>query len=53
VRKTQPQQRYNVGMVLSFQAKHPGPKRHLRTVEVQLNYQDMFGAGRTKKGERS
>jgi glucose-6-phosphate 1-dehydrogenase len=32
------------GIVLSFQAKHPGPKMHLRCVEMQFNYQDTFAA---------
>ncbi|HYW80621.1 MAG TPA: glucose-6-phosphate dehydrogenase [Thermoguttaceae bacterium] len=32
------------GIVLRFQAKHPGPKMHLRTVEMQFNYQDTFAA---------
>jgi glucose-6-phosphate 1-dehydrogenase len=30
------------GIVLRFQAKHPGPKMHLRTVEMQFNYRDAF-----------
>ena len=30
------------GIVLRFQAKHPGPKMHLRPVEMQFNYQDTF-----------
>ena len=30
------------GIVLRFQAKHPGPKMHLRSVEMQFNYQDAF-----------
>jgi glucose-6-phosphate 1-dehydrogenase len=30
------------GIVLRFQAKHPGPKIHLRSVEMQFNYQDAF-----------
>ncbi|MGO9417209.1 MAG: glucose-6-phosphate dehydrogenase [Syntrophobacteraceae bacterium] len=30
------------GIVLSFQAKLPGPKMHLRSVEMQFNYQDAF-----------
>ena len=33
------------GIVLSFQAKRPGPKMHLRSVEMQFNYQDAFSAG--------
>jgi hypothetical protein len=32
------------GIVLRFQAKHPGPKMHLRSVEMQFNYQDAFSA---------
>ena len=32
------------GIVLRFQAKHPGPKMHLRSVEMQFNYQDAFAA---------
>ena len=32
------------GIVLRFQAKHPGPKMSLRTVEMQFNYQDTFAA---------
>jgi glucose-6-phosphate 1-dehydrogenase len=32
------------GIVLSFQAKYPGPKMHLRSVEMQFNYQDTFAA---------
>jgi glucose-6-phosphate 1-dehydrogenase len=30
------------GIVLCFQAKHPGPKMRLRSVEMQFNYQDAF-----------
>src|SRR6185437_2326589 len=30
------------GIVLRFQAKHPGPKIHLRSVEMQFDYQDAF-----------
>jgi glucose-6-phosphate 1-dehydrogenase len=30
------------GIVLRFQAKHPGPKLQLRTVEMQFDYQDAF-----------
>jgi glucose-6-phosphate 1-dehydrogenase len=30
------------GIVLRFQAKHPGSKMHLRSVEMQFNYQDTF-----------
>lgn len=30
------------GIVLRFQAKHPGPKMHLRAVEMKFNYQDAF-----------
>jgi glucose-6-phosphate 1-dehydrogenase len=30
------------GIVLRFQAKHPGPKMHLRSVEMQFDYQDAF-----------
>ncbi len=30
------------GVVLRFQAKQPGPKVHLRSVEMQFNYQDAF-----------
>jgi glucose-6-phosphate 1-dehydrogenase len=32
----------NEGIVLRFQAKHPGPKMHLRTVEMKFNYQEAF-----------
>ncbi|MGO9199534.1 MAG: glucose-6-phosphate dehydrogenase [Limisphaerales bacterium] len=32
------------GIVLRFQAKHPGPKMRLRYVEMQFNYQDAFAA---------
>ena len=32
------------GIVLRFQAKHPGPKMHLRSVEMRFNYQDGFAA---------
>ena len=34
------------GIVLRFQAKHPGPKMHLRSVEMQFNYQDASPPGR-------
>jgi glucose-6-phosphate 1-dehydrogenase len=30
------------GIVLRFQAKHPGPKMHLRSVEMKFNYRDTF-----------
>jgi glucose-6-phosphate 1-dehydrogenase len=30
------------GIVLRFQAKHPGAKIHLRSVEMQFNYHDAF-----------
>jgi len=30
------------GIVLRFQAKHPGPKMHLRMVEMRFNYQETF-----------
>jgi glucose-6-phosphate 1-dehydrogenase len=30
------------GIVLRFQAKHPGPKMHLRSVDMQFNYQTAF-----------
>jgi glucose-6-phosphate 1-dehydrogenase len=32
------------GIVLRFQAKHPGPKMHLRLVEMKFNYRDTFGS---------
>jgi glucose-6-phosphate 1-dehydrogenase len=32
------------GIVLHFQAKNPGPKMHLRSVEMQFNYEDAFAA---------
>jgi glucose-6-phosphate 1-dehydrogenase len=32
------------GIVLRFQAKNPGPEMHLRSVEMQFNYRDAFGA---------
>jgi glucose-6-phosphate 1-dehydrogenase len=32
------------GIVLRFQAKNPGPKMHLRSVEMQFNYEDAFAA---------
>jgi glucose-6-phosphate 1-dehydrogenase len=32
------------GIVLRFQAKHPGPQMHLRTVEMKFNYQETFAA---------
>jgi glucose-6-phosphate 1-dehydrogenase len=30
------------GIVLGFQAKQPGPKMHLRSVEMQFDYHDAF-----------
>jgi len=30
------------GIVLRFQAKHPGSKMHLRSVEMKFNYRDTF-----------
>ncbi len=30
------------GIAQRFQAKHPGPTMHLRSVEMQFNYQDAF-----------
>jgi glucose-6-phosphate 1-dehydrogenase len=30
------------GIVLRFQAKHPGPKMHLQLVEMKFNYRDTF-----------
>jgi glucose-6-phosphate 1-dehydrogenase len=30
------------GIVLRFQAKHPGPNLHLRSVEMQFNYRNAF-----------
>jgi glucose-6-phosphate 1-dehydrogenase len=30
------------GIVLRFQAKHPGSKMHLQTVEMKFNYQEAF-----------
>jgi glucose-6-phosphate 1-dehydrogenase len=30
------------GIVLRFQAKHPGPMMHLRLVEMKFNYRDTF-----------
>jgi glucose-6-phosphate 1-dehydrogenase len=30
------------GIVLRFQAKHPGPKMNLQTVEMKFNYQEAF-----------
>jgi glucose-6-phosphate 1-dehydrogenase len=30
------------GIVLCFQAKYPGSKMHLRSVQMQFNYQDAF-----------
>ncbi len=30
------------GIVQRFQAKYPGPKMHLRSVEMQFNYQTAF-----------
>jgi glucose-6-phosphate 1-dehydrogenase len=30
------------GIVLRFQAKHPGPKMHLRSVDMQFNYHNAF-----------
>ena len=32
------------GIVLRFQAKHPGPQMHLRSVEMKFNYRDTFAA---------
>jgi glucose-6-phosphate 1-dehydrogenase len=32
----------NEGIVLRFQAKHPGPKMHLQSVEMKFNYRDAF-----------
>ncbi len=32
----------NEGIALRFQAKHPGPKMNLRSVEMKFNYQDAF-----------
>ena len=32
------------GLVLRFQAKHPGPEMHLQTVEMRFNYQETFAA---------
>jgi glucose-6-phosphate 1-dehydrogenase len=32
------------GIVLRFQAKQPGPKMHLRSVEMKFNYRDSFAA---------
>ncbi len=32
------------GIVLRFQAKHPGPKMNLNTVEMEFNYRDAFAA---------
>ena len=32
------------GIVLSFQAKYPGPKMHLRPVEMRFNYRESFAA---------
>lgn len=32
------------GIVLSFQAKYPGPKMQLRPVDMQFNYRDSFAA---------
>src|SRR5512146_2392767 len=32
------------GIVLRFQAKHPGAQMHLRSVEMQFNYRDAFAA---------
>jgi glucose-6-phosphate 1-dehydrogenase len=32
------------GIVLRFQAKHPGSKMHLRSVEMKFNYRDTFTA---------
>ena len=31
-------------IVLRFQAKHPGPQMHLRSVEMTFNYRDTFDA---------
>jgi glucose-6-phosphate 1-dehydrogenase len=30
------------GIVLCFQAKHPGPKMHLRAVNMRFNYEETF-----------
>jgi glucose-6-phosphate 1-dehydrogenase len=30
------------GIILRFQAKHPGPQMHLRSVEMKFNYRDTF-----------
>lgn len=32
------------GIILRFQAKHPGPKMHLRTVDMRFNYKETFAA---------
>lgn len=32
------------GITLRFQAKHPGPKMHLRTVDMRFDYQDAFAS---------
>jgi glucose-6-phosphate 1-dehydrogenase len=32
------------GIVLRFQAKHPGSKMHLQSVEMKFNYRDTFGS---------
>jgi glucose-6-phosphate 1-dehydrogenase len=32
------------GIVLRLQAKHPGPKIHLRSVEMRFNYHDTFAS---------
>lgn len=32
----------NEGIVLRFQAKHPGSEMHLRSVDMQFNYHDAF-----------
>lgn len=34
----------NEGIVLSFQAKYPGPKLQLKTVEMRFSYQETFAA---------
>ncbi len=32
----------NEGIVLTFQAKHPGPKLHLQTVDMRFSYEQAF-----------
>jgi glucose-6-phosphate 1-dehydrogenase len=32
----------NEGIVLTFQAKHPGPKMHLQTVDMRFSYESAF-----------